>query len=98
MIVIWRTPFSLNNCFLLPLRKARESAKGLKWNPVDDLIFGDRSNTALYNSAILEHVAWAFMTSELRSRMVGRGITVTRVRQAACSQSQQLQIILGQKI
>ena len=52
-----------------------------KRGTLDRLVFADPSKTATFNASFLEHVAWAFrMTSDLRNKIAGRGVAITRVR------------------
>ena len=51
-----------------------------KWNTVRDVLLKEPKQLSAFNKAFLEEVAWAFMTSGLRSRLVGRGISLSKVR------------------
>ena len=51
-----------------------------KEGALERLVFADASKTAAVNATFLEHVAWAFrMTSDLRNKIAGRGVAITRV-------------------
>merc|ERR1719188_1977428 len=50
-----------------------------KMSALERLGFADASKTAAFNATFLEHVAWAFrMTSDLRNKIAGRGVAITR--------------------
>ena len=55
-----------------------------KESALERLVLADASKTAAaFNATFLEHVAWAFrMTSDLRNKIAGRGVAITRVRKA----------------
>ena len=55
-----------------------------KESALEQLVLADAYKTAAaFNATFLEHVAWAFrMTSDLRNKIAGRGVAITRVRKA----------------